>query len=245
MVLSGLMTAVPCAGTVTALTDSVSPSRSLSFVSTVMLTAVSSTVVAVSLTATGPSLTPVTVTVTVAVARAAVAVADRVAEAVRAVVVRRRRVGDGPVRVDRPPCRAPAPVTALHRQRVAVEVAVVASGPRSSAAVSSAVVAVSLTATGPSLAAVTVTRDRRRRGAAVAVADRVAEAVGAVVVRSRRVSDRPVGVDRRRAVRRDGHRADYAGRRRRDRCRSPRTAIADRRVLRRRRRVVDRDRARR
>ena len=54
---------MPWAGTLTELTDSVSPSRSLSFVSTVIVAAVSSAVVAESLTATGPSLTPVTVTV--------------------------------------------------------------------------------------------------------------------------------------------------------------------------------------
>ena len=70
-----------------------------------MLTAVSSAVVAASLTATGPSFAGVTVTLTVAVGRAAVAVADRVGEAVGAVVVRRRRVGDRPVR-STAPCRA-------------------------------------------------------------------------------------------------------------------------------------------
>ncbi len=62
------MTAVPCAGVLTELTASVSPSRSVSLVRTAIVDAVSSAVVAASSTATGPSLTPVTVTVTVAVA---------------------------------------------------------------------------------------------------------------------------------------------------------------------------------
>ena len=59
---------MPCAGTVTELTTRASPSRSLSFVSTVIVAAVSSSVVAASLTATGPSFAAVTVTFTVAVA---------------------------------------------------------------------------------------------------------------------------------------------------------------------------------
>ena len=65
---SGLTVPVPWVGAVTLLTDSVSPSRSLSFDKTAIVAAVSSAVVAVSLTATGPSLTVVTVTFTVAVA---------------------------------------------------------------------------------------------------------------------------------------------------------------------------------
>ncbi len=57
---------LPLAPWVTALTVSVSPSRSLSFVSTLTVTAVSSAVVAVSLFATGASFTAITVIVTVA-----------------------------------------------------------------------------------------------------------------------------------------------------------------------------------
>ena len=66
---SALTAAVPCAGARRrALTVSVSPSRSVSFARTAMLTAVSSAVVAASSTATGPSFDGVTVTLTVAVA---------------------------------------------------------------------------------------------------------------------------------------------------------------------------------
>ena len=67
MVLSGLIAAVPCAAGPTLLTTSVSPSTSLSFVSTATVTGVSCGVVAVSFTATGASFTAVTVSVTVAV----------------------------------------------------------------------------------------------------------------------------------------------------------------------------------
>ena len=69
---SGLATAVPCAGMLTPVTDSVSPSRSLSFASTTTVAAVSSAVVAASLAATGASLTALTVIVTVATFETAV-----------------------------------------------------------------------------------------------------------------------------------------------------------------------------
>jgi hypothetical protein len=65
-----LITALPCAGGVTELRDKLSLSASLSLASTGMTTAVSSAVVARSLTATGPSFVPVTVTVTVPLAAA-------------------------------------------------------------------------------------------------------------------------------------------------------------------------------
>jgi hypothetical protein len=68
IVPSALATALPCAGVLTAVTVRLSPSRSVSFASTATLRAVSSTVVAASLTATGTSFTGVTLTLTVAVA---------------------------------------------------------------------------------------------------------------------------------------------------------------------------------
>ncbi len=64
--LSGLMTTLPLAPWVTEATVSVSPSTSLSLVSTAIVTAVSSLVVAPSAGATGASLTGVTVMVAVA-----------------------------------------------------------------------------------------------------------------------------------------------------------------------------------
>ena len=158
-------------------------------------------------------------------------------------VVRRRRVGDRPVRVDRRRAVRAAsldrrsPTACRRRGRCRWP------GPRSLTAVSSAVVAASSTATGPSLTRVTVTLTVAVARAAVAVADRVGEAVRAVVVRRRRVGDRPVRLDRRRAVRgRASPRSPSA-------CRRPRsvsfvrTVTLDRRVLGRRRRVVDRHRA--
>ena len=66
---SPLFATVPCSPCVTALTASVSPSTSVSFVRTLTVAGVSSSVVAESSRAAGGSLTAVTVTLTVAVAR--------------------------------------------------------------------------------------------------------------------------------------------------------------------------------
>jgi hypothetical protein len=65
-----LTTAKPCAGVPTPVTDRLSPSRSVSFARTEIVAAVSSAIVVVSLTATGPSFALVTVTLTIAVAAA-------------------------------------------------------------------------------------------------------------------------------------------------------------------------------
>ena len=62
--------AVPCGGSVTLTTLSVSPSGSVSLSSTAMSTGVSSAVVAKSFSAWGPSLTHSTTSVTVATASA-------------------------------------------------------------------------------------------------------------------------------------------------------------------------------
>jgi hypothetical protein len=70
IVPSALTTALPLAGAATLETMRVSPSRSVSFASAAIVTAVSSPVVAASFTATGTSFTNATVTLTVAVAPA-------------------------------------------------------------------------------------------------------------------------------------------------------------------------------
>ena len=62
------MAALPNGGPMMPVTDSVSPSGSVSFARTAIVMAVSSGVVLVSFTATGPSFTLATITLTVAVA---------------------------------------------------------------------------------------------------------------------------------------------------------------------------------
>ena len=66
--LPPLTATVPCEAAVVPVTDSASPSTSVSFANTLIVTGVSSAVVAESLLATGASLTPTTVMSTVAVA---------------------------------------------------------------------------------------------------------------------------------------------------------------------------------
>ena len=130
------------------------------------------------------------------------AVARRVGEAVGPVEVRRRRVGEAAVRVQRHRRRSPrsrpgSPSASCRHRRPCRSPA---RAPLT--AVSSAVVAASLTATGASLTA--RDRDRHRRDVRDrrAVARRVGEAVRPVEVRRRRVGEAAVRGQRHGPVRR-------------------------------------------